>query len=94
MKRAPTTFTLVLGLVALALLLALGLSTSLSGRLVRKMVGETNGRLASAAVLAADSLAARTDRDARYTLRALQDCGVQIEHGSAPSRPPIYLPRS
>ena len=95
MKRAPTTFTLVLGLVALALLLALGLSTSLSGRLVRKMVGETNGRLASAAVLAADSLATRTDRDARYTLRALQDCGVQIEHGSAPKSttdlPPAIL---
>ena len=84
MTRAPTTFVLVLGLVTLALLLALGLSTSLSGRLVRKMVGETNGRLASAAVLAADSLATRNDADARHTLQALQDCGVRIEYGSAP----------
>jgi two-component system osmolarity sensor histidine kinase EnvZ len=85
MKRHPTTFSLVLALVALALLLALGLSGALSARLNRRITSDVYGRLATAAALAADATAARQDADAQRTLARLQSLGVQLAEGVPPA---------
>ena len=84
MRRAPTTFALVLGLVALALLLALGLSTMLSARLMRKITVASNGHLAAATALAVAALAENKDVRTQKTLIALRSVGVGIQPGPPP----------
>ncbi|MGH8213088.1 MAG: hypothetical protein ACREPP_07685, partial [Rhodanobacteraceae bacterium] len=91
MKRAPTTFVLVLILVALALLLALGLSTALSIRLVRKITVETNAQMAAAITLAVDVLAEREDAGTRQAIAGLRGVDVEVRRGPPP-RPDADVP--
>ncbi|HET6805129.1 MAG TPA: ATP-binding protein [Frateuria sp.] len=86
MKRAPSTFALVLVLVAAALLLALALSGALQRRFGRQVVSDSYGRLALATVLATDELAARPqDPAARQALDALRRLGVQVSDAQPPA---------
>lgn len=85
MNRQPSTFALVLALVALTLLLALGLSSALSARLNHRITGNLYGRLATAAVLATDELATRKDADAQQTLAGLQRLGLHFADGTPPA---------
>ena len=84
MKRKPTTFALVLALLALALFLALALSAVLSVRSNRQFAADIYGRLASAAALATDQLASRHDPDAARTLARLGALGVRFADGTPP----------
>ena len=84
MKRAPTTFSLVLALVALALLLALTLAGLLSTRGGLKAAGETYGRLVVSTALAADELATRSDTASMRTLDALKQTGVAFSTAAPP----------
>jgi len=84
MKRKPTTFALVLALLALALFLALALSAVLSVRSNRQFAADIYGRLASAATLATDQLASRHDPDAARTLARLGALGVRFADGTPP----------
>lgn len=92
MRRAPTTFALVLGLVALALLLALGLSNVLSGRLVHNITVKTNGHLATATALAVATLAEGDDARTRKTFVALRGIGVEMQPGPPPQADPDVPP--
>jgi two-component system, OmpR family, osmolarity sensor histidine kinase EnvZ len=85
MKQAPSTFSLILGLIALALMLALTLAASLSTRISLKVGSDTYGHLAVAAALAADDVASRHDEDAQRTLDALQSTGLHFSSMSPPS---------
>lgn len=75
--REPRTFTLVLALVALALLLALTLSRVLAARMARHITTETYGQLSAAAVLALDALPAHGQPASRQARDALHDIGVR-----------------
>ena len=86
MSRAPSTFALVLALVGAALLLALALSGVLQRRFGREVVSDSYGRLAAAAALATDALAARPDdSQARQTLAALDGLGVHMSDAQPPA---------
>src|SRR6185437_5079530 len=91
-KRAPTTFALMLGLVALALLLALSLSTVLSGRLMRDITVKTSGHLAAATALAVATLAEGDDARTRKTFAALRGIGVEMQPGPPPEADPDMPP--
>lgn len=84
MKRAPTTFALVLALVALALLLALGLTSALSLRAGLRAVGDTYGRLVAATAAAADDLSVQDDPESARALAALERAGVRFSRGAPP----------
>ena len=84
MRRKPTTFSLVLGLLALALLLALGLSALFAARFNRQVASDLYARLATATALATDALAPRHDADAQRTLAQLQTLGVRFAAGTPP----------
>lgn len=86
MRRAPSTFALVLALVAAALLLALALAGTLQRRFGRQVVSDSYGRLALAAALAADELAARPrDPSAQQLLASLRPLGVQLSDAQPPT---------
>jgi two-component system osmolarity sensor histidine kinase EnvZ len=86
LKRAPSTFALVLMLVAAALLLALALSGVLQRRFGRQVVSDSYGRLALATALAADELASRPrDPASRQVLDALRPLGVQVSDAQPPA---------
>ncbi|UGB37944.1 ATP-binding protein [Frateuria soli] len=86
MKRAPSTFALVLVLVAAALLLALVLSSALQRRFGRQVVSDSYGRLALATALATDELASRPqDPAARRVLGSLRLLGVHVSDGQPPA---------
>jgi two-component system osmolarity sensor histidine kinase EnvZ len=86
MRRAPSTFALVLMLVAAALLLALALSGALQRRFGRQVVSDSYGRLAIATVLATDELASRPqDPAAREVLGSLHLLGVQLSNAQPPT---------
>ncbi|MGN2242769.1 ATP-binding protein [Frateuria sp. GZRR33] len=86
MRRAPSTFALVLVLVAAALLLALALSSALQRRFGRQVVSDSYGRLALATALATDDLAARPqDPAARQVLGALRLLGVHVSDAQPPA---------
>ncbi|MCE5232243.1 MAG: ATP-binding protein [Mizugakiibacter sp.] len=85
MKRGPSTFALVLALVALALLLALGLSGLLSTRARLHMVGETYGRLIVVAALAADDVDARRNAGSAATLAELERAGARFSTQQPPA---------
>lgn len=84
MTRAPRTFTLVLALVALALLLALSLSGVLSARMGRRITTQTYGRLSAATALAVDAISTRDDAASRDALAALRDIGVRWSDAPPP----------
>lgn len=85
MRRAPSTFALVLGLVAAALLLALVLSSGLQRRFGKQVMGDSYGRLALATALAADELASRPqDPAAREVLVSLHLLGVHVSSAQPP----------
>ncbi len=98
MKRAPTTFVLVLSLVALALLLALSLSTALAIRLVRKITVETNAQMAAAITVAVDPLVERGDEGTRRAISGLRGADVEVRRGPPPRSdadvPPALLETS
>ena len=86
MKRAPSTFALVLTLVAAALLLSLALSSALQRRFGRQVVSDSYGRLAAATALAADELASRPqDPAARRVLAGLAPLGVAVSRAQPPA---------
>jgi two-component system, OmpR family, osmolarity sensor histidine kinase EnvZ len=85
MRQAPSTFSLILGLVALALMLALTLGATLSTRISLKVGSETYGHLAVAAAMAADDVAGRHDAGAQRTLDALQRTGLYFSSMPPPS---------
>lgn len=85
MKRAPTTFSLLLGLLTLALALALTLAAIFSLRASRQVTGETYGKLVAATVTATDELSRRTDPAAQRTVAMLAGMGVHIEAGPPPA---------
>jgi len=85
-RRAPSTFALVLVLVAAALLLALALSGVLQRRFGRQVVSDSYGRLALATALATDELAARPhDPAARQVLGSLRLLGVHVSDAQPPA---------
>ena len=84
MKRSPTTFSLLLGLLAVALTLALALAAVLSLHASRRVTGETYGRLVAATVIATDELSRRSDPASQRTLAALADMDVHIDAGPPP----------
>ena len=88
MKRSPSTFSLIFGLLALALLLALSLASMLTTRITVKAGSESYSRLAIAAAFAADELSARHDQDAVQTLRRLDEAGL---HFSTTPPPPATV---
>jgi len=85
MKRTPTTFSLLLGLLAVALTLALALAAVFSLHASRRVTGETYGRLVAATVIATDELSRRSDPAAQRTLAALADMDVHIDAGPPPA---------
>lgn len=85
MTRAPRTFTQVLLLVALALVVALGVSAMLYARIRREFAVETYGRFAASAALAADGLSAHGDDASRQTLARLRQAGVSFATGAPPA---------
>lgn len=86
MSRAPSTFALVLGLVGAALLLALALSGLLQRRFGRQVMSDSYGRLAVAAALATDELAAQpTGTGAGPTLATLDRLGVRLSYAQPPA---------
>ncbi|HTA63907.1 MAG TPA: ATP-binding protein, partial [Xanthomonadaceae bacterium] len=84
MKRGPTTFALVLSLIALSLLVALVLSTLLTTRGGLRLVGETYGRLVVDAALAIDDVAGHHDADSQATLAQLERSGVRFSDTPPP----------
>jgi two-component system osmolarity sensor histidine kinase EnvZ len=85
-RRAPSTFALVLALVAAALLLALALAGALQRRFGRQVVNDSYGRLALATALTTDELAARAqDPSARRLLASLRLLGVQVSAAQPPA---------
>ncbi|MDE2154471.1 MAG: hypothetical protein KGJ32_01050 [Xanthomonadaceae bacterium] len=84
MKRAPATFSLLLGLLALALTLALALAAVLSMRTGRQVTGKIYGRLVAAAALATDELSARSDPDSMRILGELRALGIRADVAEAP----------
>lgn len=82
MKHSPSTFSLILGLVALALLLALSLAAVLSTRANLRAGSDTYGHLVVAAALASDELS--THADASKTLDELHRVGVHFSQTPPP----------
>lgn len=84
MSRAPRTFTLVLGLIVLALLLALTLNRVLSTRLGRDITGSAYGQLGAATVDAVDA-ATRSNAVSVAQLRAaMVNSGVLFTDAAPP----------
>ena len=84
MKRGPSTFVLVLALIASALFVALTLAGWLSLRSGARTVGDTYAPLAVATALAFDELAAHDDPGARTTLADIERAGVHFSNGPPP----------
>ncbi|KGI76931.1 ATP-binding protein [Oleiagrimonas soli] len=85
MKRAPTTFSLVLGLVALAIFIALALAALLSGRIGQSAIGQPYGHLVATTAMSADDLANRSDAASQALLRKLRQQGVRFSDASPPA---------
>ncbi len=84
-KRAPTTFALVLALIALALLLALTITGILMTRTGLRTVSVNYAQLVVATALAADDLAARADATSLHTLAALEKTGLAFTQRAPPA---------
>ena len=86
MKRGPTTFSLVLALLAGALVFALSLGGFLSTRAGLRALGDSYGRLAVATATSVDALLDRDDADARATLDRLRREGIGLAASPPPPR--------
>ena len=86
MTRGPSTFTLVLCLLALALTLALGLAATLALRGGLRAVADTYGRLVVSTALAADELSMHDDARSQATLAEIEKLGLHFS--DAPVVPP------
>lgn len=84
MRRAPTTFSLLLGLLVVALTVALALAAVLSLHASRRVTGETYGRLVAATAIAVDELSRRSDPPSQRALATLADMDVHINAGLPP----------
>lgn len=91
MKRAPTTFSLLLGLLAVALALALTLAATLWIRSGRQITSETYGHLVAATAVAADELSSRSDPESTRTLSTLRGLGVRSVNSAGPPAPTIRV---
>ncbi|WP_233843396.1 ATP-binding protein [Dyella sp. 2HG41-7] len=94
MKQAPSTFSLILGLVALALTLALTLAAILSMRVSLRAGSDAYGHLSTVAALAADELSTRNDPNAAQTMETLRKTGLRFSAEPPPSsvvRPSVIL---
>lgn len=90
MKRAPTTFSLILALLVAALLLALTLGGVLSTRAGLRGLGDSYGRLVAATASSVDALAGRDDAASRDMLTRLGQSNVRLTRESPPpSRRPV-----
>ena len=87
MSRGPTTFTLILGLFFVALLLALSLAGTLSLRAALRTAGDTYGHLIAATAISADALNDSTDPTAKKTLDDMQRLGVHFSSDPPPISP-------
>jgi two-component system osmolarity sensor histidine kinase EnvZ len=76
---------LILGLLAVALLLASGLSAALWVRAGERMIGGMDSRLAVSTALAADELAARSDAGSAAALAHMQHLGLRFSSTPPPS---------
>ncbi|RUL63195.1 HAMP domain-containing protein [Dyella dinghuensis] len=90
MKRAPSTFSLILGLLVLALLLALTLASILSTRVSLRAGSDTYGHLVVAAALTADELSVHKDAESMQTLDQLSGAGLRFST-TPPPKPTIRL---
>lgn len=88
MRRSPSTFSLILGLVALALVLALSLAAVLSTRASVRAGSDTYSHLVVAAALAADELSMHPDTS--RTLDELSGMGVRFS-AALPPRATVRL---
>ncbi|HEY4342524.1 MAG TPA: ATP-binding protein [Steroidobacteraceae bacterium] len=86
MNRGPTTFSLILALLAVALLLASGLSAALWVHAGERMIGGIDSRLVVSTALAADELWGRSDASSAAALLQMQNLGLRFS--SAPPPPP------
>lgn len=86
MTRGPTTFALILSLLALALALALGLAASLALRGGLRAVADTYGRLVVSTALAADELSTHDDARSRAALAEIEKLGLHFS--DTPPVPP------
>jgi len=84
MKRSPSTFSLILGLLVLALLLALTLASMLSTRITLRAGSETYGHLVVVAALAADELAMHKDVDSAQTIGRMDEVGLHFSDTPPP----------
>lgn len=91
MKRAPTTFSLLLGLLALALALALTLAATLWIRSGRQITSETYGHLVAATAVAADELSSRADPGSARALSVLNELGVRSVDNAGPPAPTVRV---
>jgi two-component system osmolarity sensor histidine kinase EnvZ len=94
MRRGPSTFLLVLALIASALLVALTLAGWLSLRTGARTVGDTYAPLAVATALAFDDLSARDDPEARATFARIEHSGVHFSDQAPPpqaTRPMLVM---
>lgn len=85
MKQVPSTFSLILGLVALALTLALTLAAMLSMRISLRTGSDTYGHLSAVAALTADELATRRDPATQQIMETLRKTGLRISTEPPPS---------
>lgn len=86
MKRVPTTFTLMLGLLTLALAVALVLAAALSLRTGLHVTSDTYGRLVAATAVATDELSTQQSPQATQALHALEEVGVHLVATMPPSQ--------
>ena len=85
MKRGPTTFSLILGLLAVALLLALTLAATLSLRVGARSAGDVYTHVVLATALAADELSAHADVGSSAALAQLERLGVHFSTNDPPA---------
>lgn len=85
MRRAPTTFSLVLSLLVLAVVVALTLVAVMSTRAGLHALSETYARLIVSTATTADALIGEPDAESTATLQTLQRAGVSVSTQPPPS---------
>jgi two-component system, OmpR family, osmolarity sensor histidine kinase EnvZ len=92
MRRGPTTFSLILTLLTLVLLVALGVAASLWVRTGGQMIGDSESRLLISAALAADELSTRSDPGARDALKQMKRLGISFSSDVPPPPGSVTTP--
>lgn len=90
MKRGPTTFSLILGLFFVAIVVALTMAASLSLRFTLHAAADNYAHLLVATATVADELKERNDVEALKSLGDLQRVGLAFS-SSAPAPPSIRI---